>query len=80
MEGGRERERQTFEVSMDDAVFVKVHNAVYNLPGVVTDDTLCKRPKVMEDLIQTPSSHPLDEDINVTLVLRGSKATDNVGV
>ena len=79
-ERGRERGKEvgTFQVPMDDAMFMKVDDPINNLTSVVTNHALCKRPKVVQHLIQTPSSHPLDEDVDVSLVLRGSQTTDNV--
>ena len=34
----------------------------------------------MQHLIQTPSGHPLDEDVDVALVLCGSQTAHHVGV
>ena len=65
---------------MNDAMLMKVHNSIDNLSGVITNHTLSKRPKVVEDLIQAASRHPLNEDVDVALVLSGSQAADDIGV
>ena len=76
----RRKEGGTFQVSVEDAMLVEVDDPVNDLTSIVTNHALCKRPKVVKHLIQTPPSHPLDEDVDVPLVLRGSQTTDNVWV
>ena len=59
-------------------MLMEVDDPVNDLTSIVTNHALCKRPKVMQHLIQAPPSHPLDEDVNVSLVLCGPQTTDDV--
>ena len=78
--GGGGGEGQTFQVSMNNAMFVEIHNAIDDLSGVVRDDTLCKPSKVVQNLVQAATSHPLYEDIDVSLMLGGPQTAHYVGV
>lgn len=42
----------TFQVSVDDAILVKEDNSVCDLSDVVTDHTLSKHTKVVQQLVQ----------------------------
>ena len=76
----KKKKRETFQVSVNDPMFVEVDNSIDNLSGVVADDALSKPTKVMENLIQASSGHPLNEDVDVSFVLGGPQTADHIGV
>lgn len=61
-------------------MLMQVHDSIDDLSGIITYHTLGKRSKVVEHLIQTPSGHPLYEDVDVALMLSGPQAADDVGM
>jgi hypothetical protein len=61
-------------------MLVKVDDPINDLTSIVANHALCKRSEVMQDLIQAAPSHPLNEDVDVALMLRGPQAADDVWV
>ena len=79
-EGVIERDERTFQVTVNDPVLVEIHDTIDDLSSVVRNDALLKLTEIVQDLIETPSRHPLYEDIDMAFGLSGPQTPHYVRV